>query len=110
MRWARSLFRRSPPVRVELTPDEQIALLHLCRFSETAADDLGRVIEVQRGATAEMAREALAGLLAKGMMVESIRVGNGLHAQARRYEATRLARKLCGRLPEQPRSTIEFIL
>lgn len=109
-RWPQSLFRRAPAQTVELRPDEQVALAHLCRFGETGADELRRVIETQRGSTPEMALEALTELLGKGLMSETIRIAGGLEARERRYAPTKLGLKLRTRLPESPRSTIEFIL
>ncbi len=108
MRWLRGFRRKGERRSLELTPDEQAALLFLLDDGEAAAADVRQVVVVQRGATVERAEEALRGLLAKGLMASGD--GDGLAVEARRYRPTKLAHKLRDRIPPGGRSTIEFYL
>lgn len=109
MRWLRGFRRKGARRSLELTPDEQAALLFLLDAGEATATDLRQAIVVQRGATDERSEEALRGLLAKGLMAAA-GGGNGPGAATRRYRPTKLARKLRGRIPPDSRSTMEFYL
>ena len=110
MRWLRGLRGRGERRSIELTPDEQSALLFLFDAGEATATDLRQAVVVQRGATDERAEEALRGLLTKGLMAASSGGDNGLGVETRRYRPTKLAGKLRERIPPDSRSTMEFYI
>ncbi|MBI2911791.1 MAG: hypothetical protein HYY05_06585, partial [Chloroflexi bacterium] len=90
---------------------DQLVLRYLLRFSGRSARDVHREVNLHRPlVTYELVAYSLYRLEGGGLVQRTAAPEGASEAAAPTYRATPLGRRLDGRLPEAPRSNMEFYL